>query len=78
MLYLRAGALQRTPLRPGPHRVNAGERARDLWKQMGGAAEGLQAMMEADAFASGGDSLEWKNASLALPDFEITGTVIRA
>ncbi len=77
VLYLRAGALQRTPLRPGPHRVNAGERARDLWKQMGGTAEGLQAMMEANAFASGGDSLEWKKASLALPDFEITDTAGR-
>lgn len=77
VLYLRAGALQRTPPRPGPHRVNAGERARELWKQMGGTAEGLQAMMEANAFVSGGDSLEWKKASLSLPDFEITDTAGR-
>ena len=57
--------------------MNAGERARDLWKQMGGTAEGLQAMMEANAFSSGGDSLEWKKSSLALPDFEITDTTGR-
>lgn len=74
-LYVRAAALQASPPRAGrPHRIDAGLRARELWKNQGGTAEGLQALREAGGGEPGADSKRWTKSARVLPDFEITDT----
>lgn len=81
VLYLRAEALQSMPPRPQqPHRVNAGSRARQLWKQLGGGTnEGLQALTEKGALLANPNAVSegWSKATRVLPDFEITDTAGR-
>lgn len=79
--YLAAARFNPDPphpaARPAVYRVNSSERALQLWKELGGTREGLQALNEQMSSASpdeGGSSTSWEESKIALPDFEITDT----
>ena len=75
--YLAAARFNPDPPRPAAYRVNSSERALQLWKELGGTREGLQALNEQMSSASpdeGGSITEWQQSEIALPDFEITDT----
>ena len=75
--YLAAARFNPDPPRPVAYRVNSSKRALELWKELGGTREGLQALKEQMSSASSdevGSSTEWEQSKIALPDFEITDT----
>ena len=75
--YLAAARFNPDPPRPAAYRVNSSERALQLWKELGGTREGLQALNEQMSSASPderGSITGWEKSKIALPDFEITDT----
>ena len=73
--YLTAAHFNPEPSRPRVFRVNPAERARVLWKEMGGTLEGLQAFNEQISSSTKGEepsATRWGKSEKPLPDFEIT------
>lgn len=73
-LYLRAESRQNgQPFSALPYRVNAGERAKVLWKELAGTAEGLRAL-GGNANPAEAAQSHWLQTRRSLPNFEITDT----
>ena len=74
--YLAAAGINPDPPRPAAYRVNASERAQQLWRELGGTREGLQALSEHSSTTApqAGSQAKWEVSDIPLPDFEITDT----